>query len=152
MKAIVCSIDDLMDEHLGVYQNPNGIEFCQHPDLSFCLACDWPGESHDSPISVSLAYECDTTLEFVEAFALKQIIDIDRITPLTVLELYKKAKAEVSCMINDSKSYSLTFKIRGNKLFAITDPGGDEHQVPELIQDPDRFKEYTLTYLGAYAI
>jgi len=141
-----------MEEYIGVYKNPHGVEICQHIDESLSLACDWPGESEEAPISVSLAFECETTSEFAESFGLLQITDLDKITPYTVLEMYKKAKAEVSCSINDYNSYSLNFRIKGNKLFATADPGGEEHEVRELIMNPDHFKEYTFNYFRPIAL
>jgi hypothetical protein len=132
-----------MEEHLGIYDNPNGVEFVMDPDGNMYTSSNWPGEQTAEEVVVRLSFDSETIDDFVTAFNLTSVQQLPTITPLDLMELYQQGKAEVFSAIDSGLIfYPLYFRKLKNKMVA-RDDYDREHEVEVSLETAEQFKTYT---------
>lgn len=151
MKPISKAIQEYMEDCLGIYDNPYGVEICFFEDL-ICISANWPRVVLDDYHSLELAFECCTFDEFTNTLALSHISEFHALTPGRLLELYLDGKAEVRCFIDRIvASYELNFLKKGKILWA-RNHNDDKHIVPISLDTPTQFFEYLKVYANSKKI
>lgn len=143
LKEEIC---DFMEEQMGIYYNPHGVEIVMMPDNFICIGAGWPGSENEDEVSIELGFETEIIEEFTEAFGITSARQMHLITPSALLHLYQRGKAVISCYIDRSNLYYvLYFRKQKNKIFA-KDSAGAEHEVTASPETPQQFISYTKQY------
>lgn len=136
---------DFLEAEL-IYKNPHGVEMLLSMDDTVCIACNWLGKEDAEYLYVELFYEANSIAEFVTAFNLHAVKDMEGITPAFLLSLFHRGKAEISCSIDEPELfYELRFRKENNVILA-TSENQESHQVPELMETARQFLDYTISW------
>src|SRR5205814_3474432 len=88
-------VEYFMEDQMGVYVNPHDVELIMNLDASMLAAVVWPGVQVAEDRTVEIIVDCGSMDEFIETFHIGRVLDIGRITPEMLLELYRQGKAEI---------------------------------------------------------
>ena len=141
MRNINDRVKDFMEDQV-VYDNPQGIEMLTNPDDSICVATCWPGHDIEG-INLEFIFECDTIAQFTQAFGIRYIKDLDRISAAFLISLYQHGEAQVYCAVDTTCHYYPLLFLKKNSVIIATDDYGREHEVLVLLKTQQQFIDYT---------
>jgi hypothetical protein len=144
MKAIEQLLYDYIDEQDNCeYKTSKGI-IINTIDIHWLKAEFTWINTEDTSLSVSF-YRPMT--EFVNTIEIRNIRDIDDLTPARLMELYYEGLAEIVCFITLEYLYCMSFKKQGNIIVAENDRG-IKRTIPtfEKTETPDQYISYAKGY------
>lgn len=135
-----------LDDHLGIYDNPQGIEFCMNMDDSVFVI--FPINPPPEPwIDYGLLYPSNEFNKFVRDFQFAGSQSLKRLTPDDLWTMYRKGKAEIYCTIVVKVIfYALYFRLTRRNTMIVRDDYDNEHELGEVFQYPAQFMEYTQSH------
>ena len=141
MENINEAVRNFLDDQVRYY-SPQHAEFITFEDNTVFVSTNWPDLKYDENFYVNLFFESKTIEEFVDVFGIKSVNDLNNITSDSLLQLFHMGKADVCCAIdNHETSYELRFRKKNNKMM-VTDEKGVVHEIPEILQTAQQFKDY----------
>lgn len=136
-------IYNFLDDHLGIYDNPQGIEFVMNIDDSVFVV--YPINPPPEPyVDFGLMYPSQTLDEFVTDFQFTGTLGLKRLTPEQLWNMYQRGKVEIYCTIAVKVIFhALYFRMGGNNTMIVRDDYDQEHVLGEVLTSPYQFLEYT---------
>src|SRR5262245_11236728 len=104
MKSIKARVEYFLEDFIGSYLNPHGVEILLNSDSSVFLATLWPEVQTEESVTIELIVDLATLDEFITLFGIVRVADLGHITPYLLLALYRQEKAEV-CVSLDGANY-----------------------------------------------
>lgn len=160
-EKLECGVYKYLEDAEDLFQNKWGVEFspaAKDPDEdvighSLTISAPWPSSpDHTGTTALLVTYEGYDVVELIETFGLTTADGLTDITPMQLKQLYYQGKACIYCWIEDEGD-SLYFRLQadGSMLAADNYIGNDDHparlhEVPELLETEEQFKEYTRQY------
>ena len=136
-------IYDFLDDHLGIYDNQQGLEFVMNIDDTVFVVYDVKDPPLEAYIDFGLVYPSNTIVNFVRDFNFINTRQLKALSPGHLWEMYYKGKVEIYCTITVKVIYfSLSFRLQGNKMI-VRDDEDKEYELGEILQTPKQFAEYT---------
>ena len=137
------NIYSFLDDHLGSYNNRQGIEFVVNVDDSVIV-------NHvikDLPLSeffeFGLYYNSNDFPEFMRDFGFTSTQQLKRLTPDRLWEMYYNGQAETYCIFAGKMVYiALYFRLAGNKMI-VCDDHDNQYELAEILQSPIEIVTYT---------
>ena len=143
MKKASTYIYNFLDDHLGLYNNQQGIEFVVNNDDSVIVNYwiqDPPQEAH---IEFGLWYTSNNFNDFIRDFGFAGTRALKALSPDYLWEMYYKGQAEIYCtLVVKVIFFALYFRRQGNKMI-VRDDQDKEYELGEVLQTPRQFAEYT---------
>jgi hypothetical protein len=132
-----------LDDHLGIYDNPQGIEFVMNMDDSVFVIC--PIHPPPEPyIDFGLIYPSQPFDEFVEDFQFSGTLAVKRLNADKLWNMYQKGKVEIYCTIAIKVIFfALYFRIANDNTMIVRDDFDQEHVLGEVLTSPQQFLDYT---------
>jgi hypothetical protein len=139
-------IYQFLDDYLGIYDNPQGIEFCMNNDNSVFVI--YPLEPPPEPcIDFGLLYPCNAFSRFVRDFQFAGTRGLKELTPENLRTMYQNGKVEIYCTICIQVIYhALYFRLTKKNTMIVRDDQDIEHEVGEVFLHPIQFVEYTTNH------
>jgi hypothetical protein len=146
------SIYNFLDDHVGSYNNRQGIEFAVNIDDSVIVNYVIKDLPLSENFEFGLCYTSKNFNEFILDFGFTGTKQLKALTPDHLWELYYKGQAEFYCIIAGKMVYiTLYFKLAGNKMI-VSDDHDNIYELSKLLQTPIEFVTYTqqqfLNYKG----
>jgi hypothetical protein len=135
-----------LDDHLGIYDNPQGIEFCMNMDDSVfvIVPLNPPPEPY---VDFGLFYPGNDFNKFVRDFQFSGAQALKALTIDNLWSMYNKGKAEIYCTIVVKVIYhALYFRLTKNNTMIVRDDNDNEHEVFVVFKSPQQFLEYTQSH------
>jgi hypothetical protein len=134
-----------LDDHLGIYDNPQGIGFCMNADDSvFVIKTLDPPEPY---VDFGLFYPGNEFNKFVSDFQFSGARDLEALTIDNLWSMYYKGKAEIYCtLVVKVIFYALFFRLTKNNTMIVRDDFDNEHEVFEVFRSSQQFLEYTQSH------
>jgi hypothetical protein len=131
------------DYHLGIYDNPQGIEFCMNVDDSVFVIM--PFNPPPEPwLDFGLLYPCNKFETFVSDFKFTGTHQLKKLTEEDLWKMYRVGKVEIFCTIVVKVIFhALYFRLAKNNTMIVRDDYDNEHELGEVLQYPGQFVEYT---------
>lgn len=137
------SIYEFLDDHLGLYDNQQGVEFCMNIDDSVFVIYGIKDPPLEEYIDFGLLYPSNAFSKFVRDFKFAGTKELKALTPDHLWEMYYNGKAEIYCtLVVKVIFYSLYFRRKGNTMI-VRDENDKEYELGEILQTPRQFAEYT---------
>jgi hypothetical protein len=132
-----------LDNYLGIYDNPQGIEFCMNLDDSVFVI--YPVNPPPEPwIDFGLLYPSNEFNKFVRDFHFAGARELKTMTPERLWGMYRKGKAEIYCTLCVQIIFhALYFRLTKKNTMIVRDDYDNEHEIGEVLQSPLQFMEYT---------
>jgi hypothetical protein len=132
-----------LDDHLGLYDNPQGIEFIMNMDDSVS-PINPPPEPY---VDFGLIYPGQPFDTFVDDFQFSGTRALQTMTHEKMRALYNKGKAEIYCtLVVKVIFYALYFRLTKNNRMIVRDDYDREHQLGMVFTSPQQFLEYTQSH------
>ncbi|HEX6432112.1 MAG TPA: hypothetical protein VF008_30685 [Niastella sp.] len=136
-------IYDFLDDNLGIYYNPQEIEFIVNNDDSVFVNHVIKDPLLEAYIEFGLFYASDNFNEFMRDFGFTSMRDLKALSPDRLWELYYKGQAEVYCILAVKVfSFALYFRLAGNTMF-VRDDRDAAYELGEILQTRRQFVEFT---------
>ncbi len=136
-------IYNFLDDHLGLYDNQQGIEFCMNIDDSIFVIYGIKDPPLEEYIDFGLLYPSNTFNNFMRDFGFAGTQQLKALSPERLWEMYYTGKAEIYCTIVVKVIfYALYFRREGTKMI-VRDDYDKEYELGEILQTPMQFAEYT---------
>jgi hypothetical protein len=136
------NIYSFLDNHLGLYDNPHGLEFCMNIDDSVFVV--HPLSPPEPWIDFGLLYPSAPFLTFMRDFRFKNSHDLVSLTPARLWAMYRQGQAEIYCTIVVKIIFhALYFRLTENNKMIVRDDHDNEHEIGEVLTSPNQFLEYT---------
>jgi hypothetical protein len=135
-----------LDDHLGIYDNPQGIEFIMNIDDSVFVihSLDPPPEPY---ADFGLFYPSAAFITFVSDFQFTGSRALKTLTPEHLWDMYHKGKAEIYCtLVVKIIFYALYFRLTKHNTMIVRDDYDQEHEIGEVFTSPYQFLEYTQSH------
>ncbi|MBO9204601.1 MULTISPECIES: hypothetical protein [Niastella] len=132
-----------LDDHLGIYDNPQGIEYIMNMDDSVFVVCNLnpPPEPY---VDYGLIYPSQPFQTFVDDFQFSGTRALQTMTPDKLWALYQKGKVEIFCtIVVKVVFYALYFRLAKNNTMIVRDDYDQEHELGMVFTSPNQFLEYT---------
>ncbi|WP_207515613.1 hypothetical protein [Longitalea luteola] len=139
-----------LDDHLGIYDNPHGIEFIMNIDDSVFVihALNPPPEPY---ADFGLLYPSAAFNIFVSDFQFANSRALTTLTPEQLWDMYYKGKAEIYCtLVVKIIFYALYFRLTKHNTMIVRDDYDHEHEIGEVFTSAHQFLEYTQTHFLHY--
>jgi hypothetical protein len=135
-----------LDDHLGIYDNPQGIEFVMNIDDSVFVVC--PVNPPPEPyVDYGLIYQSQPFHTFVDDFQFSGTRALQVMTPAKLWRMYHTGKAEIYCtLVVKVIFYALYFRLGKNNTMIVRDDYDREHQLGMVLTSPQQFLEYTQSH------
>jgi hypothetical protein len=132
-----------LENHFGIYDNPQGIQFIMNMDDSVFVVC--PIKPPPEPFAeFGLQYASETFDEFVNDFQFSGILALKRLTVDQLWDMYYKGKVELFCNIEVNVIFfELYFRMAKNNAMIVRDEDDREHVLAEVLTTPRQFLDYT---------
>jgi len=135
-------IYNFLDDHLGLYDNPQGIEFIMNMDDSVFVVC--PINPPEPYVDYGIIYPSQTFDEFVDDFQFSGTLALKALKADKLWALYNKGKAEIYCTIVVKVIFfALYFRLSKNNTMIVRDDYDKEHTLGVVFTSPQQFLEYT---------
>ncbi|MFL5747421.1 MAG: hypothetical protein ACJ751_22295 [Niastella sp.] len=133
----------LLDDHLGIYDNPQGIEFIMNLDDSVFVVS--PIKPPPEPyVDYGLIYPCQPFNTFIDDFHFSGTRALQTMTQDKMWAMYHKGKAEIYCtLVVRVIMYALYFRLTKNNRMIVRDDYDREHTLEMVFTSPLQFLEYT---------
>ncbi|WP_205509889.1 hypothetical protein [Longitalea arenae] len=135
-----------LDDHLGIYDNPHGIEFIMNMDDSVFVihGLNPPPEPY---ADFGLLYPSAAFNTFVKDFKFANSRALATLTPGHLWQMYYEGKAEIYCtLVVKIIFYALYFRLTGHNTMIVRDENDQEHEIGEVFTSPHQFLEYTQSH------
>jgi hypothetical protein len=132
-----------LDDHLGLYDNPHGLEFCLNMDNSVFVITPLnpPPEPY---IDFGLLYPSNPFTTFMRDFKFKKSQELIALTPAHLWTMYQNGIVEIYCtLVARIIFYPLYFRLTKHNTMIVRDDNDREHEVREVFKHPMQFMEYT---------
>lgn len=137
------SIYEFLDDHLGLYDNQAGIEFCMNIDETVFVIYGIKDPPLEEYVDFGLLYPSSEFSQFMRDFKFAGTQELIAMKPDKLWEMYHSGKAEVYCTIVVRVIFfCLYFRRQGNKMI-VRDEHDLEYELGEVLQTPRQFLEYT---------
>ena len=136
-------IYEFLDDHLGIYDNPQGIEFCMNIDDSVFVIHNVhpPPEEY---VDYGLLYPSNSFNKFLRDFNFAGARELQALTPARLWEMYYAGKVEIYCTIVVKVIfYALYFRLTENNTMIVRNDYDQEHELERVLTSPRQFLEYT---------
>ena len=134
---------DFLDDHLGLYNNQQGIEFVVNNDDTVFVNYWIKDPSLEAHIEFGLFYSSESFNDFINDFRFAGTRALKALSPDRLWEMYNKGQAEVYCIVAEKENfYMLYFRRTGNTMI-VRDEHDNEYELEEILQTPRQFVEYT---------
>lgn len=132
-----------LDDHLGIYDNPQGIEFVMNMDDSVFVVS--PVTPPPEPyVDFGLIYPSQPFNTFVNDFQFSGSRALITMTPDRLWALYNKGKAEIYCtIVVKIIFYALYFRLTKNNRMIVRDDYDREHELGMVFTSAHQFLDYT---------
>ena len=132
-----------LDDHLGLYNNPQGIEFVVHNDDTVFVNYLIEDPTLPAYIEFGLCYPNNDFNNFVRDFRLTGTHALQALSPHHLWELYYTGQAEIYCIVSEKRFYfTMYFRLTENKMM-VHDEDNAPYELGEIFQTPGQFVEYT---------
>jgi hypothetical protein len=133
----------LLDDHMGIYDNPQGIEFIMNMDDTVFVV--YPINPPPEPyVDFGLMYPSQPFNKFVDDFKFSGTRALITMGANKLWALYNAGKAEIYCTIVVKVIfYALYFRLTKNNKMIIRDDHDREHELGMVLTSPQQFLEYT---------
>ena len=137
------NIYTFLDDHLGLYHNPHGLEFCMNMDDSVFVI--HPLNPPPEPwVDFGLLYNSSPFFTFMQDFKFHHSHELISLTPAHLWAMYYNGKAEIYCSIVVKIIFhGLYFRRTKNNSMIVRDDHDKEHEVREVFHHANQFMEYT---------
>jgi hypothetical protein len=136
-------IYNFLDDHLGLYDNQQGIEFCMNVDDTVFVIYGIKDSPLEAYFDFGLLYPSNTFNNFMRDFRFAGTQQLKALTPAHLWEMYYKGKAEIYCtLVVKVIFFALYFRREGNQMIVRND-NDIEYELGEILQTPRQFAEYT---------
>ena len=135
-----------LDDHLGIYDNPQGIEFVMNNDDSVfvIIPLNPPPEPY---VDFGLCYPSNDFYKFVRDFHFSGTLAVKALTIDNLWSMYYKGKVEIYCTIVVKVIFHvLYFRLTKNNTMIVRDDYDNEHEIFEVFKWPQQFLEYTQSH------
>ena len=135
-----------LDDHLGHYDNPQGIEFIMNMDDSVFVVS--PIKPPPEPwVDFGLLYPGLPFNTFVDDFHFSGTRALQTMTANRLWALYNKGKAEIYCtLVVKVIFYALYFRLTKNNQMIVRDDYDREHRLGMVFTSAHQFLEYTQSH------
>ena len=136
-------IYQFLDDYLGIYDNPQGIEFCMNNDdtVFVILPLNPPPEPW---IDFGYMYPSTAFIKFVRDFQFASTLGLKRLSSANLESMYQAGKVEIYCtIVINVIFYCLYFRLTKHNTMIVRDDYDNEHEVGEVFHSPIQFMEYT---------
>ncbi len=133
----------LLDEHLGIYDNPQGIQFVMSFDDTVFVVkpINPPPEPY---IDYGLLYPPNPFETFVDDFQFSGSRALTTMTPNKLWALYKLGKVEIYCtLVVGIIFYVLYFRLGKNNTMIVREENDREHELGMVLTSPQQIVDYT---------
>ena len=136
----------LLDDHLGIYDNPQGIEFIMNMDDSVFVVC--PVNPPPEPyVDFGLIYPSQPFNTFVNDFHFSGTRALITMNANKLWALYHTGKAEIYCtLVVKVIFYALYFRLAKNNTMIVRDDYDREHELGMVLTSAQQFLEYTQSH------
>jgi hypothetical protein len=132
-----------LDDHLGLYNNPQGIEFVVHNDDTVFVNYLIEDPTLPANIEFGLCYTSNDFNDFIGDFRLTGVHALNALTPDRLWEKYYTGQAEIYCILAEKGIYcTMYFRLSGNKMI-VHDDNNAPYELNEILQTPRQFAAYT---------
>jgi len=140
------NIYTFLDDHLGLYDNPLGVEFCMNIDDSVFVI--HPLNPPPEPwVDYGLLYNSSPFFTFMQDFKFRHSQELVSLTPAHLWSMYYNGKAEIYCSIVVKIIFhALYFRLTKNNTMIVRDDHDNEHEVGEVFHNPHQFSDYTQSH------
>ena len=132
-----------LDNHLGLYDNPQGLEFCMNLDDTVFVIhpLNPPPEPY---VDFGLFYPCNPFDTCVHDFQFSGPHELQALTPAHLWTMYYEGKAEIYCtIVVKIIFFALYFRLTKNNTMIVRDDDDREHELRAVFKTPHQFLEYT---------
>jgi hypothetical protein len=135
-----------LDDHLGIYDNPQGIEFIMNMDDSVFVVS--PINPPPEPYAdFGLIYPSQPFNTFVDDFQFSGTRALITMPPNKLWALYNLGKAEIYCtIVVKIIFYALYFRLTKNNRMIVRDDYDREHELDMVFTTPLQFLDYTQSH------
>lgn len=135
-----------LDNYLGIYDNPQGIEFCMNIDDSVFVI--YPIDPAPEPyVDFGLLYPSNDFNKFVRDFRFAGTKELKALTPAHLWTMYYDGKAEIYCtLVVKVIFHALYFRLTKHNTMIVRDDYDEEHEIGEVFRFPSQFLEYTQSH------
>jgi hypothetical protein len=140
------NIYTFLDDHLGLYDNPHGLEFCMNVDDSVFVI--HPLNPPPEPwADFGLLYNSTPFFTFMQDFKFHNSQELISLTPAHLWSMYYNGKAEIYCSIVVKIIFhALYFRLTKNNTMIVRDDHDNEHEIGEVFHHPHQFLDYTQSH------
>lgn len=139
-----------LDDKLGLYDKPHGLEFCLNIDNSVFVI--HPLHPPPEPwFDFGLLYPCNPFNTFVQDFHFKKSQELIALTPAHLWNMYQNGKVEIYCtLVVKIIFHALYFRRTKNNRMIVRDDHDNEHEIREVFTYPHQFATYTQSHFVHY--
>lgn len=134
-----------LEHSLGIYCNTHGVVLTLHCDDAITVASTFYRTVAGGMHTVGVTYESENMNRFLETFAIKEVIDLEGISVVSLMALYQQGWAELYCSL-ENRDEMLCFRKYHDCMYA-KDDFDVEHAVPGMLESADAIIGYTKWYL-----
>jgi hypothetical protein len=140
------NIYSFLDDHLGLYDNPHGLEFCMNIDDSVFVI--HPLNPPPEPwVDFGLLYPSNPFSTFMQDFKFKKSQELIALTPAHLKAMYEEGLVEIYCtIVVKILFHALYFRLTKNNTMIVRDDYDHEHEVGVVFTYPHQFLEYTQSH------
>lgn len=136
-------IYEFMDDHLGIYDNPQGIEFCMNTDDSIFVIYNFnpPPEEY---VDFGLLYNSTPFSKFLRDFKFAGTKEVKALSPEHLWKMYYAGKVEIFCTLCVNVIFhALYYRISRRNTMIVRDDYDNRIELPEVLTTPRQFVEFT---------
>jgi len=142
MTRVGRNIYEFLDDHLGLYDNPQGLEFCMNCDGSVFVIHNLP--SCEAYIDFGLLYNSNPFSIFLRDFKFANTRELKALGPDRLWEMYYAGKAEIFCTLCVNIIFhALYYRLTKRNTMIVRDDYDQEIELEEVLTTPRQFLEYT---------
>jgi len=136
------NIYEFMDDHLGIYNNPQGLEFCMNVDESIFVIHNLP--SPEEFFDFGLLYDSMPFSKFLRDFKFTGTRDVKELPPDRLWEMYYAGKVEIFCTLCANIIFhALYYRLTKRNTMIVRDDYDQEYELGEVLTTPRQFLEHT---------
>jgi len=135
-------IYEFLDDYLGIYDNPQGLEFCMNADDSVFVIHNLPPP--EEYVDFGLLYNSMPFSKFLRDFKFAGTRDVKALAPDRLWEMYYAGKVEIFCTLCVNIIFhALYYRLTKRNTMIVRDDYDQEHELEVALTTPRQFLEYT---------
>jgi hypothetical protein len=135
-------IFEFLDDHLGIYDNPQGLEYCVNCDESVFVIYNM--QAPEEYFEFGLLYDSTPFSKFMRDFKFANLGEVKALGPDRLWEMYYAGKAEIFCTLCANIIFhALYYRLTKRNTMIVRDDYDQEFELEEVLTTPRQFLEYT---------